>query len=585
MPPVVRVLFLIWVLLTQLLNVGPSYAQDDKAKAGSPSPAPGVRWTKIQDLNPNAPPTNAPVKQKWAVVVGVGRYKESRLNSDVRPDQAAAEFRNYLLDPHGGRFDERHVKVLLNDEAGRQDIPSALGASWLGRLAGADDLVVVFIATNSFPTTDGNTFLCTYNTALDNVYSTCLSMRTLMDILKQNVHCSRIVVVLQACYSGAAELTSGAKSLFSNYNLDPEKLQLGKGYVLVSSSRPDQMSWGNVFTTSLVKALREQDGLIPLELAFERACEATERKTSTTPGYKRQTPVIKSDWKGHDLIVGTPPAERVSDIPGAVQSFLGAEAHYLKANKLVEAGRLDEAMQAYEAAVSADPKYADALADYGAVLAMKSEWQAAAQKYERAIQVRPDDSLFRSNYARICLKLGLKERCKKELEAAYKINPKDKNVLVALADRCLTAGETDRAVDLLAQAVTLYPRAAGVHNRLSMAFSRRGDIEKALSHAQEAVKLDPASDSARLNFGSILLLQGDILSAVKVYREAAGLWPMNPDAHFLLSQALESSGDLAGARHELTQFLKLCPTGDPRGTAAREHLTELKSDKERQSHH
>jgi tetratricopeptide (TPR) repeat protein len=544
----------------------------------APGPVPGVSWTTVQDLNPNAPPTNSPIKQKWAVVVGVGKYKERRLNSDERPDEAAAMFRQYLVDPHGGRFDPNHMKVLINDEATQQDIMTAVGPSWLGKLAGPDDLVVIYVATNGFPTTDGNAYLCTYNCSLDNIYATCLSMRSFMDTIKQSVHCKRIVLVVQSCYSGAAQLDSGAKALTSNFNFDPTKVDIGKGYVLISSSLPDQVSWGNVFTENLVKALREEDGLIQLDRAFDRARTATEKATTSTPGLRRQTPAIKSDWKGHDLVLGAPQLEQVSAIPSSVQTFLGAEAHYLRANRSVEAGNFDEATKEYDAAIAADPRYADAIADYGAVLAMKSNWAGSAEKYKQAIELRPNDGLFHANYARVLCKLGAKTQCKLELELAHKLEPKDRNVIAALSDRYLELGESNRAAELLSQGVALYPRVASLHNRLSFALIRSGDLENALTHAEEAVKLDPNSAPARLNLGSILLMNDRADSAINVYRESVKLWPHNADVRLLLSQALEKAGDLGGARTELQEFVKLCPESDRRMATAKEHLKVLASD-------
>jgi tetratricopeptide (TPR) repeat protein len=507
----------------------------------------------------------------------VGKFKERRLDSAARPDEAAQKFRDYLVDPHGGRFAASHVKLLLNDGATQQEVMSAVGSSWLGRLAGQDDLVVVYLATSGFPTTDGNAYLCTYNCALDNVYSTCLSMKALMSILKQEVHCNRIVLIVQSCYSGAAELESGAKALFANYNFDPAKLQTGKGHVIISSSQPDQQSWGNVFTTSMIAALKEEDGLIDLDRAFERAREATERETSSTVGIKRQSPVMKSDWRGHDLVIGAPQVEQVSEIPSVVTEYLGAEAHYLKANRLVEAGKLDDAIAEYNAALAVDPRYADVLADYGAVLAMKADWQGAADKYKLAIAVHPGDGLFHANYARTLSKLGLKDDCRKELEVAYSIEPNDKGVITALSYLLLEGGEPARAAEILKHGIALFPQSSGLHNRLSAALVRSGEKEQALSHAEIAAKLDPASVAAQLNLGSLLLLNGHSQAAIDVYKKSTSNWPQDADAHYLLSQALEGTGDRAGAASELEQFLKNCKENDSRRQEAEQHLKELRS--------
>ncbi len=556
----------------------PAYAAEDSLPSPlSKPPGAGVEWTKIQDLNPQARATNRPVKQKWAVVVGLGRFLERRLCDDLDVmDRSAQEFYQYLLAADGGRFEKDHVRMLLNGNATRQSITTTLGESWLGRVAGPDDLVVVYLATSGFPTTDGSTYLCTYNSALDNIYSTCLSMQDLMETLRKNVHCDRIVLILQAAYSGSAELTSGAKALYSGYNLDLNKVILGKGYVILSSSRPEQISWRDVFSSNLIKALRQKNGLIPLQEAFAIARERTEYDTTHTyPSMRLQTPVMKSDWKGNDLVLGTPPIEQVSQLPEGVMTFLGAESHYLKANNFVGSGNLDASIPEYEAALSTDPGYADCLGDYGAVLAMKGDWKGAAQKYRAALQSRPGDGLFHANYARVLSRLGLFDQSRQELETAYRINPKDRIVLCALADRCLEAGDVERGVSLLREVVKLYPRMAQLHDRLSYALTRAGCLDEALSQAMEAVKLDSSLTSARLNLGSILLLKGNKEGSLAAYKEAVTLSPENPDAHFLLSRTMESMGDLSGARAELSRFLELCQSADPRFQGARQHLTEL----------
>ena len=198
-----RTAAILGMALLLLTACPPSYADQS---APAPPPMKGVEWTTIQDLKPNAAPENRTVKQKWAVVVGASKFKEKRLcGEEIAMDAAAQAFYRYLIDPHGGRFDPEHVKLLINGAATRQNIMNALNDRWLGSLSGKDDLVVVFVATNGFPTTDGTTYLCAYDAALDNIYSTCISMQTLMDTLRHNVRSDRILLVLQACYSGAAD--------------------------------------------------------------------------------------------------------------------------------------------------------------------------------------------------------------------------------------------------------------------------------------------------------------------------------------------------------------------------------------------
>ncbi len=567
------------VLITLSLFPATCLAENEPAKAPAavaPTARPPVEWTKIQDLRPDARATDRPVKDKWAVVVGLGTFAERALNNGIGMDQAAREFYNFLVDPKAGRFDKDHIVLMTNAEATRQSILASTGSQWLGQVAGPDDLVVIFIGTHGFPAGDGNTYLCTYNSALDNLFVTGISMKSFMESLRKNIKSDRIVLVLQACYSGAAELTSGAKALYKNYNIDLEQVVLGKGYVIASSSKPDQMTWGDVFSRNLVKSLREKDGLVPFQEAFAAASQRTEYDTThECQGCNIQSPVLKSEWVGKDLVVGVPPVSRVKALPDGAVNFLAAETHYMLASKQAAAGDLEGAIKEYQATIGTDPSYANAYGDYGSVLAMTGNWSEAAEKFRQAIALAPSDELFHANYARVLARLGKDQESTAELKLAYGLNPKDRHVLTALSDRSLKAGDPAQAVQYLKEALALYPKSAALHDRMSYVLTRKGDLPTAQSHAQDAVTFDPSSATARMNLGSILLLRGNLTDALFAYRAAVKLAPENPDTHYLLSSALEAKGDNAAAIDELRKFLEICRTDDPKGLRARKHLAEL----------
>lgn len=554
-------------------------AKAEESKTAPQGPRPGIEWTQMQDLDPRGGKAeNRPIKQKWAVVVGLSRFNEKRLvGDDLLMDKAARQFYDYLVDPKGGRFGKDHVRLLTNHNATRNSIISTLGDKWLGSLAGPDDLVVVFIATEAFPMIEGGAYLAAYDCALNNVYQTCVSMQDLMGTLKKNVKSDRIVLVLESKYSGAAQLESGAKALFHGMNIDLEKVMLGKGNIILSSSRPNEETWGNDFSNSLIACLKEKDGLVPLSEAFAKARQMTEYKTSHfSRGGKKQTPVMKSNWSGNDLVIGTPPIEQVSDIPETVAAFLSAEGHYLKANQSVVKGDLDNAIQEYKQALAIDPKYADVLSDYGTVMGYKGQWQEAADLFERACEAKPDDSLFRYNYARALKKLGSKDEYIGQLKAAYNLNPRDKDILTALSDVSRQTGDSTGSIRYLQEALRLYPKSADLHNSLSVALFSVGATTQAIEQAREAVKLNPGLTSARINLGSTLMSEGDLRSAADEYKEATRIAPDSAEAHYGLSKALEKLGDSTGASTALARFVELSPPQDPRLPAARRRLSDFK---------
>lgn len=563
-----------------VLSLSLALSQTQFALAADQPPVSGIQWTKVEDLDPNKKSELKPVGQKWAVVIGVSEFAESRLNPDnPEMEKAAREFNSYLLDPNGGRFSPKHVRMLNNSKATRENILSTLGSSWLGQLAKPEDLVIVFVSTSSFPTTDGDAYLCSYNCALDNIYGTCVSIKDLMGVLRKNVKAQRIVLVLQSGYSGAAELSSGSKSLTKTFNVDPTKFVSGTGFVIVSSSQPDQMSWGNVFSTNLVSALRQNNGLISLDEAFEIARKNTVEETSKGGRFmSKQTPLLKSDFKGKSLYLGVPGTQESDDMPTGVTSFLAAEAHYFKANSLVNEGKLDEAIGYYQKTLETDPNYAPALSDYATVLALKGKLPESEDLYRKAIAQKPQEALYHTNLARVLAKLGgdeNKEESRQELQKAYALNPKDLVVLSALSKAYIAEKDYDRAIDILAESLVLYPKSAIVFDQLSFALACAGRLQEALSYAIKSVELDPKLLSAQMNLGSTYMLSGDPKKAREAYKQAVALAPNNADAHYCLGQSLAKSGDKEAARKELQSFLDLASPADPKRRRAQEMITSL----------
>lgn len=567
-------------ILLALLNIWLGFAVIPQAMAADNhnQPAlPGVKFTKVQDLDPNKAGPNRPIRQKWAVVIGISKFKEPRLvSNDPVEDSSAKAFAEYLTNQSGGRFDSKHVRVLTNSKATRQAILNSVGPQWLGSLARPDDLVVVFISTNSFPTTDGSAYLGAYDCALDNIYGTCISMNDLMQTIRQNVKAERILLVIQASYSGAADLAGGGSGKARPVRNDAgNSLVTGSGFIIMSSCEPEQMSWGNIFSTNLINALKEKQGLVSLGEAFEKTRVKTEADTAHSTGTAKQTPVLKTDWKGKDLIIGAKAVEEASDIPANIGDFLAAEAYYFRANDLVTQGKLDEAIAQYQKAVETDPSYADALADLGAVYSLKKEPEKAVEVYQKAITEKPNDALYRANYARVLAQLNRIEESKSELEKAYQLNPKDKVVLTALAGFHLKDKNSAEALKIINEAIAVYPDASDLYDKLSFAQTQSGNIAEAVQSAKKAVSLDPKSLSARLNLGSTLMLSGDLNQATKAYLEATKLSPQDANAHYLLSRTLEKSGDLTGAKEELQLFVKFATASDPRRKQAEEKLQSM----------
>lgn len=259
----------------------------------------------------NAAVSTRPVKSKWALVIGVSTFENPEINLKYAAKDAV-DFSNYLLtDAH---FAADHVKVLTDKEATRDNIIKQLGDAWLGHRAAPDDLVVIYVSSHgsvSRTEAGGVNFLVAYDTKPDGLLSTGIPMQWLSQMIKEQVHSNRVVLVLDVCHSGAS--SSGDKGLVRENSFDVSKVGVGEGQAIVCSSAPEQVSWesknypNSVFTRRLIEGLKQDNSGADLNRAFSYLKDQVESEVLRDRG-KLQTPLMFSkSWQGAPpvLSVGT----------------------------------------------------------------------------------------------------------------------------------------------------------------------------------------------------------------------------------------------------------------------------------------
>lgn len=250
------------------------------------------------------------IRDKWAVIVGIGNFKESSINLKYA-SKDAKDFYNFLIKEKG--FAPDHVQLLTDQQATRANILSLLGSKWLPRVAEPDDLVVIYFSSHGSPSSldvGGVNYLVAHDTDPNDLYATGIAMQDLARIIKGRVHCDRIMLVLDACHSGV--VAPSAKGMGREANVNVDAIVQGTGQLVLSSSSPEQRSWeskryeGSVFTKHLIEGLRRNGKMTRLGEAFSYLDEETKREVLRDRGVL-QSPIMKSKWEGKDLIIGAPP--------------------------------------------------------------------------------------------------------------------------------------------------------------------------------------------------------------------------------------------------------------------------------------
>lgn len=264
-----------------------------------------------------------PFRDKWAVVIGISKFVKSDLDLKYAAADARS-FYDYLV--KDGNFAKDHVKLVTDLQANRRNILSTLGGGWLGRLAGPEDLVVVYISSHGSPSeldVEGVNYLLAADSDPDDLYSSGIDMQVLSRMIKAKIHANRVVLFLDTCHSGAGTATgtttasttgSGAvQNTSRKVNVSAAKIAESTGQIVVASSQPNQASWEcasqpmSVFTYCLLDGLRSKGNLTTLDQAFGHLKE----KVQTTVMQERgelQTPVMKGSWDGGGLVIAARPA-------------------------------------------------------------------------------------------------------------------------------------------------------------------------------------------------------------------------------------------------------------------------------------
>jgi hypothetical protein len=277
------------------------------------------------------------VREKWALVVGVGQYQYAGIRPLKYTAKDARDFASLLTNPNYGRFKSSNVTLLTNAEATTNRIKSEIER--LGEVTGPEDLVVIYLSTHGSPrdlsSLDVN-YIVTYDTNPDRLWTTSLPM---VDVLKDAVRmirAQRMAIFLDTCFSGAATLAGaslneaaarqaattgsaaeGGKALnfvsgVSQQTLSQSTTGSGGGVrVIITASQPNESSYespklqNGIFTYYLIEALKQKDGLLPINQVFTHLRDKVAQRVREEKN-QIQRPMMEPPETQADIRLGIP---------------------------------------------------------------------------------------------------------------------------------------------------------------------------------------------------------------------------------------------------------------------------------------
>ena len=211
------------------------------------------------------------VARRWAIVVGVSEYADSRVPALRYAARDAREFAGWLTSPDGGGYAPADVKLLVNEDATAKNVRDAL-FNW-SRNALPEDMLTIYFACHGSPESPDareNLYLLPYDTDWSNVASTAFPMWDVKTALERFVKAGHVVVLADVCHAGGVgeAFEAGRRGVAglgrSMVNDGVSGLsEVTEGVLVFTSARGGQLSregrqWGGghgVFTHFLLEGL------------------------------------------------------------------------------------------------------------------------------------------------------------------------------------------------------------------------------------------------------------------------------------------------------------------------------------------
>lgn len=176
-------------------------------------------------------------------------------------------------------------------------------------------------------------------------------------------------------------------------------------------------------------------------------------------------------------------------------------------------GKLDDAVENQQNALSIDPDCAEAYCNLGLAFHAKDKLDVAIASHQRALSIK-------SNYVEAHYNLGLAFHAQ---------------------------GKLDAAIESYQRALSIKPDYVEAHYNLGLAFHAQGKLDAAIEGYQQALLCNPGYTEANCNLGHAFRVQGKLDAAIESYKQALLCDPGNAEAHCNLGLLLNTQGRLDAA--------------------------------------
>tara|TARA_B100001057_G_scaffold86673_1_gene82604 strand:+ start:216 stop:2189 length:1974 start_codon:yes stop_codon:yes gene_type:complete len=210
-------------------------------------------------------------------------------------------------------------------------------------------------------------------------------------------------------------------------------------------------------------------------------------------------------------------------------------------------GKLDEAMEAYDKALSIKPDYAEVLYNVGIALEENGKLDEAIEAYNKALASKPDFAEAYNNIGNALNEQGKPDEAIEAYNKALASKPDFAEAYNNVGNALNEQGKLEEAIQALTKALDIQPDFAEAYNNMGNALNEQGKLVEAIQALTKALSIKPDYAEAYYNMGVVIKEQGKLDEAIKAYSKAISLKPNYAEAYNNMGNAFLGQGNLEQA--------------------------------------
>ena len=216
-----------------------------------------------------------------------------------------------------------------------------------------------------------------------------------------------------------------------------------------------------------------------------------------------------------------------------------------------QSGRSGKAIEHLGRAVQAGGRSAEHHKNYGYALKSVGRLEDALQQYDAAAALAPDQAAIWNDRGNVLVALLRYPEAEKSFRRAIELQPDDAKAYVNLGSLLTDLDRTEQAVAICRKAISVASGLAAAHNELGSALRASGAFDEAVTSFRRALELDPESRDAANNLAAAYEETSRLDEARRTCEALLERSPGDPGARLILARCERRDGNIEAALAEL----------------------------------